>query len=152
MGLPLKRISDITVMPCCATLQCQYDTAEHIALPGYALTVRSPSAHFALEWCCPFCQAVQVEVRKDGQVRRRYRAKGLTDKGPRDLVFFNEQEQREMSVLEYFERQYEIKCAHLPQPCNCMLCLGVFLSCLDQGKLTDLLRSAPLYVVVTSPF
>ncbi len=70
--------------------------------------------HSALNWWCPVHYAVQVEVRKDGQVRRRYRAKGLTDKGPRDLVFFNEQEQRDMSVLEYFERQHEIKCAHLP--------------------------------------
>lgn len=82
--------------------------------------------------------AVQVEVRKDGQVRRRYRAKGLTDKGPRDLVFFNEQEQRDMSVLEYFERQYEIKCAHLPQPGTLYALPAVILSCLDQCELTDL--------------
>lgn len=62
------------------------------------------------------CLVMQVEVRRDGAVRRRYRAKGLTDKGPRDLVFFNEQEQGDMTVLEYFEQQYHIRQAsHLTQ-------------------------------------
>ena len=54
---------------------------------------------------------LQVEVRKDGAVRRRYRAKGLTSQGPRDLVFYNEQAGRDMSVLEYFELTYHIQCA-----------------------------------------
>lgn len=73
-------------------------------------------------------------MRKDGAVRRRYRAKGLTDKGPRDLIFFNEQEQRNMSVLENFERQYNIKCAHLPQPRTHPLCPFGF------GRLLGLLQ------------
>ena len=55
--------------------------------------------------------SLQVEVRQDGAVRRRYRAKGLTQQGPRDLVFFNEQAGRDMSVLEYFEQTYHIQCA-----------------------------------------
>ena len=69
-------------------------------------------------------------MRRDGAVRRRYRAKGLTDKGPRDLVFHNEQEQRDMTVLEYFERQYNIKCAHLPQPGTLLLCPASLVGCL----------------------
>ena len=60
------------------------------------------------------CLITQVEVRReDGAVRRRYRAKGLTDRGPRDLVFFNGQEQKDMTVLEYFEQQYHIRQASI---------------------------------------
>ena len=49
-------------------------------------------------------------------MRRRYRAKGLTSQGPRDLVFFNEQAGRDMSVLEYFELTYHIPCALASAP------------------------------------
>lgn len=64
--------------------------------------------------CCSvnLFSLLQVEVRRDGAVRRRYRAKGLTEsKGPGDLVFYNEQAGRDMSVLEYFEQTYHIPCA-----------------------------------------
>ena len=54
-------------------------------------------------------------------MRRRYRAKGLTSQGPRDLVFYNEQAGRDMSVLEYFELTYHIQCAlataQVHEPC-----------------------------------
>jgi len=53
---------------------------------------------------------VQVEIRQDGAVRRRYRAKGLTDKTPRTAEFSNESEQRTMTVLEYYNSQYHIQC------------------------------------------
>ena len=56
---------------------------------------------------------LQVEVRRDGVVGRRYKAKGLTDRGPKDLTFHNEQAGREMTVLEYFETTYHIQCASL---------------------------------------
>ena len=84
---------------------------------------------FAWSWC-PVHHAVQVEMRMGGAVRRRYRAKGLTEKGPRDLVFFNEQEQKDMTVLEYFERQYSIQCAYLPQPDTCLLRRALRAGCL----------------------
>ena len=65
---------------------------------------------------------LQVEVRRDESVRRRYRAKGLTEsKGPGALVFYNEQAGRDMSVLEYFDLTYHIKCvlatAEVHEPC-----------------------------------
>ena len=84
--------------------------------------LREPSISAACRWLASErLWLLQVEVRKDGAVRRRYRAKGLTSQGPRDLIFFNEQAGRDMSVLEYFELTYHIQCAFIPytvhQPC-----------------------------------
>ena len=46
---------------------------------------------------------LQVEIRTPtGAVYRRHRAKGLTEKGPRDMVFPNERAGTDMSVLQYF--------------------------------------------------
>lgn len=47
-----------------------------------------------------------MEVRLQNAPKRRYRAKGLMSSGPKELKFFNDQEQREMTVTEYYERQY----------------------------------------------
>jgi hypothetical protein len=39
---------------------------------------------------------------------RKYRAKGLTPKGPAELTFHNAQGDKEMTVAEYYEQQYQI--------------------------------------------
>ena len=68
---------------------------------------------------------LQVEVRgPNGAVRRRYRAKGLTEaKGPKDLIFYNEQAGRDMTVLEYFELTYHIMCASAAAQSTSHVCL-----------------------------
>lgn len=51
---------------------------------------------------------LQVEVRLGGTFNRKYRAKGLTPKGPAELTFHNAQGDKEMTVAEYYEQQYQI--------------------------------------------
>jgi len=53
--------------------------------------------------------AAQVEVTHLGKKKRKYRVKGLEQAANR-LMFRNEQENRDMSVAEYFEATYHIKC------------------------------------------
>lgn len=55
--------------------------------------------------------SLQVEVQRNGVVARRYRAKGLTAKGPREQVFHLEQTGEDVSVLEYYRTTYGIECA-----------------------------------------
>ena len=46
---------------------------------------------------------LQVEIRTPaGAVYRRYRAKGLTEKGPLDMWFPNESAGTDMTVLQYY--------------------------------------------------
>ena len=78
-----------------------------------------------------------------GGVRRRYRAKGLTEKGPCELVFFNEQEQSDMTVLEYFQQQYKLQYVPLVQPDTCMLRWEVLAVCLQHCKLDAVLNLHP---------
>ncbi len=46
---------------------------------------------------------LQVEIRNPtGAVYRRYRAKGLTERGPRGMCFSNDRAGTEMTVLQYY--------------------------------------------------
>ena len=49
-----------------------------------------------------------------GAKKRKYRVKGLEQAADR-LTFFNEQEKRDMSVAEYFEKAYQRRCGLLPE-------------------------------------
>ena len=60
--------------------------------------------------------AAQVEVTHLGKKKRKYRVKGLEQAANR-LMFRNEQENRDMSVAEYFEATYHIKCGRHCQRC-----------------------------------
>ena len=44
-----------------------------------------------------------------GNKKRTYKVKTLTTEGADQLMFENEQEGREMSVAEYFEKQYKMR-------------------------------------------
>ena len=46
-----------------------------------------------------------------GRVRRRYKVKGLTDRGADHMVFHNEQADKDMSVASYYASQYNYQCA-----------------------------------------
>lgn len=43
---------------------------------------------------------------------RRWKAKGLTDRGANQMMFFNEEKGRKMSVAEYYQENYNCQCAH----------------------------------------
>lgn len=49
---------------------------------------------------------LQVEVQLQDAFKRKYRAKGLMPKGPAELEFFNNQENRKMTVAEHYEKQH----------------------------------------------
>lgn len=51
-----------------------------------------------------------MEVTHLGAKKRKYRVKGL-ERGADQLTFHNEQESRDMTVAEYFEKQYKMRCA-----------------------------------------
>ena len=51
----------------------------------------------------------QIEVRLGGAFQRKYTVKGLMQQGPADLQFFNEQDDKEMSVAAYYEERYHIR-------------------------------------------
>ncbi|KAK9804830.1 hypothetical protein WJX72_007669 [[Myrmecia] bisecta] len=65
---------------------------------------------------------IKVQVNHAGMVKRTYRTKGITNLGAADAMFENEQENRQMSVAEYFETRYNVKLRY-PN-----------LSCLDVGS------------------
>lgn len=52
---------------------------------------------------------LQVQVTHMGDAVRRYTVKGLTKDGASSLLFHNKQEDREMSVKEYFEARYRMR-------------------------------------------
>lgn len=64
---------------------------------------------------------LKVEVTHMGNRRRKYKVKELEAKGPAQLMFMNEAEGREMSVGEYFEKQYKMRLQH---PNGCCLNVG----------------------------
>ncbi|KAK9837636.1 hypothetical protein WJX74_001800 [Apatococcus lobatus] len=59
---------------------------------------------------------VIMEVRGEG-IKRGYRATGLTEEPASDAMFMNEQENKEMSVAEYFQQQYGIRLTYPHLPC-----------------------------------
>ena len=44
-----------------------------------------------------------------GTKKRKYRVKAL-ERAANQLTFYNDQEQRDMSVAEYFEKTYNLRC------------------------------------------
>ena len=53
---------------------------------------------------------VQVVMAIPGQnIKRGYRVTGLTEEPVADATFMNEQENKEMTVAEYFQQQYGIR-------------------------------------------
>ena len=58
---------------------------------------------------CKLGRGVQVQVTHMGAQARVYKVKGITREGASRLMFMNEQEDREMSVQEYFEGRYSMK-------------------------------------------
>ena len=56
----------------------------------------------------------QIEVRLGGAFKRKYKVKGLMDKGAGELVFFNEQEEKEMTAADYYEERYHVRYSNLP--------------------------------------
>ena len=68
--------------------------------------------------------APQVEVTHLGNKKRKYRVKGLEQAADR-LTFHNEQENRDMSVAEYFEKAYGRRCAFLLPGLICRACVTV---------------------------
>ena len=52
----------------------------------------------------------QVEVTHLGPKKRKYRVTGI-EKPANALTFPNEQENRDMTVADYFEKQYNLRCA-----------------------------------------
>ncbi|KAJ3084229.1 argonaute 1 [Quaeritorhiza haematococci] len=63
-----------------------------------------------------FLRGVRVEIRYgDGKIHRRP-IKSISRKPAKDIIFFNAEQNREMSIVEYFRTQYniELKLAHLP--------------------------------------
>ena len=58
---------------------------------------------------------VQVVMAIPGQnIKRGYRVTGLTEEPVADATFMNEQENKEMTVAEYFQQQYGIRYAGTP--------------------------------------
>ena len=53
---------------------------------------------------------LQVEVRVGRPYVRKYKAKGLMPHGPAELTFFNEAENREMTVAQHYEQLYKMGC------------------------------------------
>ena len=42
---------------------------------------------------------------------RRWKAKGLTDRSAREMTFHDEKRGRDLSVADYYQETYNIKCA-----------------------------------------
>ncbi|KAK9915065.1 hypothetical protein WJX75_004310 [Coccomyxa subellipsoidea] len=60
---------------------------------------------------------IKVEVRVGRPYVRKYKAKGLMPHGPVELTFFNEAENREMTVAQHYEQQYKMGVKYPEVPC-----------------------------------
>ncbi|KAK9827384.1 hypothetical protein WJX81_005044 [Elliptochloris bilobata] len=58
---------------------------------------------------------IRVETSHVG--KRAYKVKGLTERGTAHMMFFNSEENREMSVAEYFEIRYKVRLQYPDVPC-----------------------------------
>lgn len=74
----------------------------------------APALKSLLLHLADFTQMLQVTVTHSNS-KRKYKVKGIKAEGGAASTFFmNEQEGREMSVAEYFEKQYNLRCC----PCS----------------------------------
>ena len=86
------------------------------------------------------------------RVRRRYKVKGLTDRGADEMTFHNEQADQDMTVAAYYAMQYNLQCVQAPPSllgkfsCTCWGFLAVFgvmhdaEACIPAGHAVSLLE------------
>lgn len=59
----------------------------------------------------------QIEVRLGRAFKRKYKVKGLMDKGAGELVFYNEQQGEDMTVADYYAERYNVRYTQLTLQC-----------------------------------